>query len=276
MTIFPTWYPDKWSADNTDKIWASDEVTNFNITVNDIGDRTFADKSTDNLAEWTNEYYTEAKVTANTTVVALWDDKADKTNVLELDNTTSYTPTESYHPATKEYVDNTPIPDATTTQKWIVLIATDTEAKEWTNETKLINSKQVNDINYTNEVVASDTLQLSADTEREISTGWSFQIFKQITLWYFSENWTVRVTFDAEFGSNEYGTLRFRKDWVIVDSFTSTDDVYKSFSYDVSIWKNTVLDIQAESNGTPWELIKNFRVKYDLVKQEKDWVININ
>lgn len=34
------------------------------------------------------------------------DTKADKDNVLELDNTTAYTPTENYHPATKEYVDS--------------------------------------------------------------------------------------------------------------------------------------------------------------------------
>lgn len=31
--------------------------------------------------------------------------KADKTNVLELDNTNAYTPTSDYHPATKKYVD---------------------------------------------------------------------------------------------------------------------------------------------------------------------------
>lgn len=33
------------------------------------------------------------------------DTKADKVNVLELDNTTPYVPTEDYHPATKQYVD---------------------------------------------------------------------------------------------------------------------------------------------------------------------------
>ncbi|MEP0367421.1 MAG: tail fiber domain-containing protein [Cyclobacteriaceae bacterium] len=34
------------------------------------------------------------------------DAKADKSNILELDNTTAYTPTADYHPTTKEYVDN--------------------------------------------------------------------------------------------------------------------------------------------------------------------------
>ena len=32
--------------------------------------------------------------------------KADKTNVLELDNTTSFTPSADYQPATKKYVDD--------------------------------------------------------------------------------------------------------------------------------------------------------------------------
>src|SRR6056297_2274659 len=33
-------------------------------------------------------------------------DKADKTNVLEKDNTTEFTPTGDYNPATKKYVDD--------------------------------------------------------------------------------------------------------------------------------------------------------------------------
>lgn len=38
---------------------------------------------------------------------AALDRKADKTNVLEKDNSTDYTPTQNYHPATKKYVDET-------------------------------------------------------------------------------------------------------------------------------------------------------------------------
>jgi hypothetical protein len=69
--------------------------------------------STTDLLEGTNLYYTEARVTANTTVVA----KADKTNVLELDNAAVYTPTADYHPATKKYVDDNPVPSATETSE---------------------------------------------------------------------------------------------------------------------------------------------------------------
>lgn len=106
MTIFPAWYTDKGFADATDKVWASDEVTNFNITVDEIGTEVFANRTTSNLTEGTNLYYTDGRVTANATVVALWTNKADKTNVLEKDNVTAYSPTTQYHPATKWYVDN--------------------------------------------------------------------------------------------------------------------------------------------------------------------------
>ena len=40
------------------------------------------------------------------TVKDALDDKADKSNVLELDNTSAFTPSEDYEPATKKYVDD--------------------------------------------------------------------------------------------------------------------------------------------------------------------------
>ena len=43
------------------------------------------------------------QINTNTDDIAL---KADKTNVLELDNTDVYTPTLDYHPATKKYTDD--------------------------------------------------------------------------------------------------------------------------------------------------------------------------
>lgn len=44
---------------------------------------------------------------SNTTTAHGIDSKADKTDVLLLDNTVSFTPTEDYHPSTKKYVDDT-------------------------------------------------------------------------------------------------------------------------------------------------------------------------
>lgn len=105
--IFPTDYTTKWTPDWNDVVWSSDAVTNFNLTVASIALYTLTNNDTDDLSEWsTNLYYTEARVTANTTVVALWNDKADKSNVLELNNTTAFTPAADYEPATKAYVDD--------------------------------------------------------------------------------------------------------------------------------------------------------------------------
>lgn len=49
----------------------------------------------------------DADKPVSTAQQAALDAKADKTNVLEKDNTTSYTPSQNYHPATKKYVDET-------------------------------------------------------------------------------------------------------------------------------------------------------------------------
>lgn len=82
------------------------DTKNKNFLLSALSTFVFWDKSTTNLSEWTNLYYTEDRVTANTTVVWLGTTKADKTNVLELDNTTAFTPDADYEPATKKYVDD--------------------------------------------------------------------------------------------------------------------------------------------------------------------------
>ena len=50
-----------------------------------------------------NDADNDGRITTNTTNIA---DKADKTNVLELDNTTPFTPDADHEPATKKYVDD--------------------------------------------------------------------------------------------------------------------------------------------------------------------------
>ena len=60
-----------------DKVWSSDKINGL-----------------------TNNYYNKNQADA------LYDEKADKVNVLELDNTTAFTPDTDYEPATKKYVDD--------------------------------------------------------------------------------------------------------------------------------------------------------------------------
>ena len=125
--IFPLNYSTKTTPDGTDVVWSSDAVTNFNLTISSIALYTLTNATTDDLYEWSvNKYYTTARVEADT----IW--KADKNNVLELDNTTPYTPTLDYHPVTKDYVDNMSIPYASETQAWVVEKATITETMNWT------------------------------------------------------------------------------------------------------------------------------------------------
>ncbi len=101
--IFPTNYDPKTTPDGTDVVWSSDAVTNFNLTISSIALYTLTNATTDDLDEWSvNKYYTEARVDANSTVVS----KANKSNVIEKDSTTPYTPTLDTHPVNKGYVDN--------------------------------------------------------------------------------------------------------------------------------------------------------------------------
>lgn len=141
---FPTNYTDKGSADATDKIWSSDTVANFNITVSEVWDRNFADKSTSNLSEWTNKYYTDTLADANPTLI--W--KADKTNVIEKDSVIPFIPTLWTHPANKDYVDNFIVPSATETVEGISELSDASQATAWTDDTTIMTPKKVKD-NYT-------------------------------------------------------------------------------------------------------------------------------
>jgi len=108
MSVVPTWYPNKAAPVDNDSLWGYDSewVANANFTLLALLWYFTSNITTSDISEWTNLYYTEDRVTANSTVVWLGNTKADKTNVLELDNTDAYTPTADTHPATKGYVDN--------------------------------------------------------------------------------------------------------------------------------------------------------------------------
>jgi len=150
MSIFPTGYTDKTTLVDEDKVFGydSESVTpevdwNKNFTIWSIRTQVLDGADTDDIAEWsTNLYYTEARVDANSTVVDLWTDKADKTNVLELDNTTPFTPDADYEPATYKYVNDkfsTYVPqDATESQKWVVELISDTEYLNWWDTTRAV------------------------------------------------------------------------------------------------------------------------------------------
>ena len=107
--IFPTsYYPAKDILIDWDIVWGYDSawIINRNFLLSAIKAYVLTGITTSEVAEGTNLYFTTTRVDTNATVVALWADKAAKTNVLELDNTTVFTPTADYHPSTKKYVDD--------------------------------------------------------------------------------------------------------------------------------------------------------------------------
>ncbi len=139
--IFPTDYSTKTTPDGTDVVWSSDAVTNFNLTISSIALYTLTNATTDDLDEWSvNKYYSDALVDANTTVVS----KQDKSNLSTDINTDTWSDVK--YPSVKaveDYVGNFSIPDATTTVKGKVELATDTEAQN-SNWTWVIQANQLN------------------------------------------------------------------------------------------------------------------------------------
>jgi len=271
---FPTDYPDKGSADSTDKIWSSDWVTNFNITVDEIWTEVFTDRTTSNLAEWTNEYYTEAKVSANSTVVALWNDKADKTNVLELDNTISFTPDADYEPATKKYVDDEIANN-------VLIIATDTQAWDSTETTVAINPKQL----LTTWVIASDNLKASADTEWQTPIWpwvWTYTKYKEILFGNYVDWWTIRIKFDIRNSDNNPNTTMFGRIYKngspVWTERTTTSSTYTTYSEDLTFAAWDLIQLYAKSDTSVWWFwyYRNFRIYYDETQTDRNPTVNLD
>lgn len=109
---FPTDYTDKGSADATDKVWASDGATNFNITVNEIWAKNFAVRTTDNLSEWAANLYASTENVDNAWAVMNTDaSTAAMSFVVDEDDMVSDSPTKvPTQQSVKAYVDGQWIP----------------------------------------------------------------------------------------------------------------------------------------------------------------------
>lgn len=202
-------------------------------------------------------------------------DKADKTNVLEKDNTTAYTPTSDYHPATKKFVEDQGLNiNGLTT----VTTIPDTAEIPFYNPVSGVN-ENITVENFTGSVwfIASDTIQQSADTERTSTWLATFTKFKEIEvspLYIAGE--TARVTFDYKW---TFWELDFRKNGVsqVVLWDTSTTSAYISYSTDISLTASDTISIWLRWSW--WgssASVKNFRIKYDEVSYSKTPTINLN
>lgn len=214
--IFPTNYTTKATPDWTDVVWSSDAVTNFNLTVASIALYTLTNNNTDSLSEWaTNLYYTEARVTANSTVVA----KADKSNVLELDNTAAYTPTATYHPATKDYVDW-----MWTNINWLTAKTTPVDADEfmiydvaWAANKKLTSSNLFEYIdNQAKEISVVNTSILLTNTAwTQVVAHWLGKVPKKFILQIIKQN----LEFTSHYWANDwipvYSGIKYEPIWPV-------------------------------------------------------------
>ena len=114
---FVTWYDD-WSSPKNDNLWWWQTKSTYQYCIHNVISATDTKytawtwisidsnnviSSTQANAEWWNITWT---LSDQTDLQNALNDKADTTDVLEKTNTTSYTPTWDYNPATKKYVDD--------------------------------------------------------------------------------------------------------------------------------------------------------------------------
>lgn len=146
MPEFPWGLTDKGSADSTDKILAADTgwTQNFNITVDEVGDEVFTDRTTTDLTEGSNLYYTDARVDArNAATNVTFDTDTDVSGndwVLDEDtlssNSDTKVPTQS---SVKAYVDN----EISGVELWIYWDGSDGDLVITNGNTTNLNTDQV-------------------------------------------------------------------------------------------------------------------------------------
>jgi len=260
---FPTSYDDKTTLVAWDKVWGYDSVAvdNKNFTILAIYNFVIATIDTDDVTEWsTNLWYTEARVTANTTVVSLWTDKADKTNVLELDNTTPFTPDADYEPAPKKYVDDE-IASSSLTK------LTDGQYITWTDNTTFFSVAQFYWVNTKNRIFTSSAnLRSSADTERVLVFDNPYTKIKEMTVWLMG---IISVSFDSKFTwtlNPSFSLARIYVNWIAIwTERNNQTSSYITYTEDIVVNQWDIVQLYYSADATNCETtIRNFRLSYDI------------
>lgn len=140
-------------------------------TSDDHDGRYYTETESDNLLDAKANQattYTKTEVYTQTESDNLLDAKADKDNVLEKDNTTSFTPTADYHPATKKFVDDTAFDGVGDGSLTDVKMATDYKLGGLSNLDTTEQSSYTGAINEVNTIVgtnASDIDDIETKTD---------------------------------------------------------------------------------------------------------------
>ena len=282
ISEFPTKTTPVWADKLTwlDSQTSNVSLQNKNFALSSLWSAIFWARTTTDIPEWSNLYYTTARV----------DNKAEKTNVLELDNTTAYTPTLDYHPSTKKYVDDKSVSidpltedtvwdmeaDFFVKSDWVtnekILInryrATNAEATEWTSTTKFMTPKWVKD-NYSYKTSTASDAIIEEETTEYTNIGTT-----QTLVWVKIKcmfRGAIRVVYDwaaRDGGSSSFtAILNITNNWVEVWTERSVpwnEPTYVTYTEDISVnfWDEIQLFIRyakirnfsVRGTLTPWNL----------------------
>lgn len=260
MSVVPTWYPNKTTPVDNDSLWGYDSVwiANVNFLFSSIKNYLTNSITTTDIDEWDNLYYTETRVQWSPSLAL----KADKTKVLELDNTTPYVPTLSTHPATKGYVDGLVVPTK----------ASQSEAVAGVNDTKFITPLTWLTA-YWDVVPWTDFTYLESNTEATSNAG-DFELVKEFQInkagWY-------TVSYDLSSGTGVAVTARIRVNDIDVWILRSSSATYITFVENISLKTEDRLQIFVDSGSvTITARVRNFNAKYSLSAGIPAWIVTLN
>ena len=275
--IFPTsYYPAKDILIDWDIVWGYDSawIINRNFLLSAIKAYVLTGITTSEVAEGTNLYHTEARVTSNATVVALWADKAAKTNVLELDNTTVFTPTADYHPSTKKYVDDSGtningITEEPAITSWDKLIFYDASAA--TNRsidyTDLFKSS-FNIVPWSNLLASSDVITVNF-------TNTAYEKKKEIEV---DLAWTYSISFSL-YNNNSSGgaTWRIYLNWVAtwVEHINNASTTTTNFTENIIVSAGDSIEVYAKISGSTFWSVSLYQVRFNTVSKLVTWTVII-
>ena len=205
------------------------QTKNKNFSLSSLWSAIFWSRTTTDIPEWSNLYYTDARVDVNSTVVSK-EDSANKSVDTNLWASDILYPTQN---AVKEYVDNnTSIPDATELVKGKARLATQTESNTWTDDTTILTPLKAANT-YIDNYISSDSIAIIENQNHVFSVPstcnvilirWGIwaDLFDCIvtrnwkTFWTFNWNWDVtfnswlnQLTVNSESASWTYNFIPY-------------------------------------------------------------------
>lgn len=285
ISEFPTKTTPVWADKLTwlDSQTSNVSLQNKNFALSSLWSAIFWARTTTDIPEWSNLYYTNSRTLA--VAVGLdWDDTINDVKTFTSSPIVP-TPTTPTQVANKAYVDAQSIPidplpeetvwdmdvDFLVKSDWVsnekVLVsryrASDAEATAGTNNKKFISAKQVKD-NYSFQTsIASDTVIEEEGTEYTNLGTTQTLVWATIKCMF---RGTIRVVYDWAardgWSSSFTAILNITRNWSIVwttRNFAWNDPVYQTFTEDISVnfWDEIRLFIR-------YAKIRNFSVRWTL------------